>query len=210
MRNSFLLFEVFAASILLIPFWTVALKKTSNVDEYTMENQRTHMRQNYVLQGSDDNRDDNFGIAYARSYNSDESDELPALIVDYANMIRNDIVLLDNSVETRTRKRGNVKVENYNGDHQTPCSCEQESGDVLILGEDYVPSYIETIKCNTGLCLPPYSCQRRVYNITVLKRKKYGEKSMEELPDDLRKRWIAVKKPVSVACLCTVDIREHY
>lgn len=54
------------------------------------------------------------GLAYATDpLGANEPEELPAMIVDYANMIRNDIILLDNSVETRTRKRGNIKVEKY-------------------------------------------------------------------------------------------------
>ncbi|CAK1553658.1 unnamed protein product [Leptosia nina] len=155
---------------------TVALKKTSN--EFMVENKRTHMRQNYFVQSAlnDENPDDRYGIAYtAESLNPTSPEELPALIVDYANMIRNDIILLDNSVETRTRKRGNVKVENYNnnGHREVPCNCEQGG-------------------------------------ITVLKRKKYGDRSMEDLPEDLGKRWVAVKKPITVACFCSADYREQY
>lgn len=82
-----------------------------------VENQRTRMRQNYVLQRAlkDDVDNDKIGVTYVTEpFNPNTNpEELPALIVDYANMIRNDIILLDNSVETRTRKRGNIKVEKY-------------------------------------------------------------------------------------------------
>lgn len=97
---------------------TMASKK-SNFDELMVENQRTHMRQNYVVQrGLNDDvpEFDNIGVAYATGSLGPHSDpeELPALIVDYANMIRDDIILLDNSIETRTRKRGNIKMKKFN------------------------------------------------------------------------------------------------
>lgn len=95
---------------------SLAFKKTSNVDEFMVENQRTRMRQNYVLQRALNNDvDDKIGVTYVTEPLNPNTnpEELPALIVDYANMIRNDIILLDNSVETRTRKRGNIKVEKY-------------------------------------------------------------------------------------------------
>ncbi|CAH2107439.1 unnamed protein product [Euphydryas editha] len=45
--------------------------------------------------------------------------------------------------------------------------------------------------------------------ITVLKRKKHtNEESQDELPDDLFKRWVALKKPVTVGCMCTRDYRD--
>lgn len=99
---------------LLVPI--IAFKKTSNVDQFMVENQRTRMRQNYIMQRAlDSDNDDKFDVTYVKAplVNNNNPEELPALIVDYANMIRNDIILLDNSVETRTRKRGNIKVEKY-------------------------------------------------------------------------------------------------
>ncbi|CAH2075237.1 unnamed protein product, partial [Iphiclides podalirius] len=74
--------------------------------------------------------DDDSSIPYSTDYSDTESnpEELPSMIVDYANMIRNDIILLDNSVETRTRKRGNIKVEKHNqAILDPPCSCVQMS-----------------------------------------------------------------------------------
>ncbi|CAG9560376.1 unnamed protein product [Danaus chrysippus] len=141
---------------LLLPI--LAFKKTSNVDQFLVENQRTRLRQNYIMQRAlDSDNDDKFDITYVKAplVNKNNPEELPALIVDYANMIRNDIILLDNSVETRTRKRGNIKVEKY--------------------------------------------------DITVLKRRRHNDKSVEELPDELKSRWVAVKKPVTIGCVCTRD-----
>lgn len=92
----------------------VAMRKIPDVDKFMIENQRTrtHTRQNYVVQRERDDEMsggmDNVGPAYVTEPldpDANPDEELPALIVDYANMIRNDIILLDNSVETRTRKR---------------------------------------------------------------------------------------------------------
>lgn len=98
----------------------VAMSKIPDVDEFLIENQRTrtHTRQGYVFQREHDDEMSggikNAGPAYvAEPLDPDANpEELPALIVDYANMIRNNIILLDNSVETRTRKRGNVRHKN--------------------------------------------------------------------------------------------------
>lgn len=95
----------------------VAMSRIPNVDEFLIENQRTrtHTRQDYVIQREYDDEMSggikNAGPAYvAEPLDPDANpEELPALIVDYANMIRNNVILLDKSVETRTRKRGNVK-----------------------------------------------------------------------------------------------------
>lgn len=105
--------------LLIIPIITpkvLAMRKIPDVDEFMIENQRTktHTRQNYVVQRERDDEIsggmDIVGPAYVTETldPGENPEELPALIVDYANMIRNDIILLDNSVETRTRKRGNV------------------------------------------------------------------------------------------------------
>lgn len=97
----------------------MALKKPSYVDQFMMEGHRTHKRKNYMVQrardkeimGSLDN-----GVAYDLEPFGPERnpEELSAFIEDYANMIRNDVILPDKSVETRTRKRGNIKVKKYN------------------------------------------------------------------------------------------------
>ncbi|XP_063532016.1 prothoracicotropic hormone-like [Cydia strobilella] len=78
--------------------------KQSDLDAY-MVDARSDLR-NYVV-----------GLDYPGDYgpepDRDRPAPLPEFIVDYANMIRNDIILLDNSVETRTRKRGNIKVKKH-------------------------------------------------------------------------------------------------
>lgn len=80
-----------------------------------LEDQRTRKRKNYVVRLARDSEllgnSGNMGTNYDMdSIQPDpaNSEELSAFIVDYANMIRNDVVLLDKSVETRTRKRGKV------------------------------------------------------------------------------------------------------
>ncbi|XP_046960605.1 prothoracicotropic hormone-like [Vanessa cardui] len=178
-RLSLLLFQTCAAALITIQLSvpTLAFKKTSNIDEFMVQNQRTRMRQNYVLQRAlnNDMDDAELGVTYVTEPfdPNANTEELPAFIVDYANMIRNDIILLDNSVETRTR-RGNIKREQYGqGDGKDiPCSCEEET-------------------------------------ITVLKRKRNtDEESQDELPDDLMKRWVAVKKLVTVGCMCIRDYTD--
>lgn len=93
------------------------MKRTTDLEDYLIGEQKTRRRQNYVEQmGLENELFDNVndvGPTYdAISSDPDRSKNLPSFIVDYANMIRNDIILLDNSVETRTRKRGNIKVHN--------------------------------------------------------------------------------------------------
>nr|XP_026485808.1 prothoracicotropic hormone-like [Vanessa tameamea] len=215
-RLSLLLFQTCAAALITIQLSipTNAFKKTSNIDEFMVQNQRTRMRQNYVLQRAlnNDMDDAELGVTYVTEpfAPNANTEELPAFIVDYANMIRNDIILLDNSVETRTR-RGNIKREQYGqGDGKDiPCSCEEETKKPIILGDDYFPRSIETRICNKSLCPSPYGCHKRVHNITVLKRKRNtDEESQDELPDDLMKRWVAVKKLVTVGCMCIRDYTD--
>ncbi|VVC96478.1 unnamed protein product [Leptidea sinapis] len=183
-----------------------ALKKTSNIDEYTVENQRTHMRQNYVVQRrSDEDQDrDSKAVMYPPETFPPNSnpEELPAVIVDYANMIRNDIILLDNSVETRTRKRGNIKVEKYN--------TYRAATELLYLGEDFIPSSIETRRCQRDRCSFPFVCHRRLYNITLLKRNYTNEYSSEELPPEIARKWVAIQKPITIACFCSKNKREKF
>lgn len=118
-RLLLLVFQTCSAALISIqPFVPIIdSKKTSNVDEFMVENQRTQMRQNYFLQRA---LNGDMDIAELRTpYESESFDPninregLPEFILDHANMIRNDIILLDNSVETRTRKRGNIKVKKY-------------------------------------------------------------------------------------------------
>lgn len=98
----------------------MALKKTTNLDEYMVENRRTHKRQNYFLQKAHENaflmNNKDSGFPYEiEPFSSDGSpEELSALMEDYANMFKNDVVLLDDSIETRTSKRGNFKLKDYN------------------------------------------------------------------------------------------------
>ncbi|XP_072941113.1 prothoracicotropic hormone-like isoform X2 [Epargyreus clarus] len=195
-----------------------AFKKSPNVNEYTVKNHRTRMRQNYIVQAAtnnevSDNADD-LGVTYgSESFEPDTSpEELPDLIVDYANMIRNDIILLDNSVQTRTTKRGNIETEKrYEGLQEVPCTCEEDNKKLLLLGDDYVPRMLETKNCNEKLCPSPYSCRTRYHNVTVLRRKKNNELAQEvqeELPGDLAKKWVALKKSVIVGCLCSRNYIE--
>lgn len=94
------------------------MKRPSKVNEFTVEDQRTRKRKNYVIQlGRDNEGSGNSDVATnyeteALQYETNP-EELSAFIVDYANMIRNDVILLDNSVETRTQKRGNIKVKKF-------------------------------------------------------------------------------------------------
>ncbi|CAK1604122.1 unnamed protein product [Parnassius mnemosyne] len=191
-----------------------ALKKPSDINEFTVEDQKTHRRQNYVMARAMDEGmpgNDDIGVAYTTDYFDVESspEELPSFIVDYANMIKNDIILLDNSVETRTRKRGNIKVEKYKrGPLDFPCSCEHmyHSKETIDLGEEYFPRFIETKNCSKRLCPTSYNCQKNLYNITILKKTGYpNEVSPVEVPRELKHRWVAIRLPVTTGCICARD-----
>ncbi|XP_048485109.1 prothoracicotropic hormone-like isoform X3 [Plutella xylostella] len=192
---------------LALPLTRVQAKQ--NTDEYLVEDQRTHMRkQNYVRQQRGFEKGalaDGLGVAYTVESYDPESDEIPTLIFDYANMIRNDIILLDNSVETRTRKRGDTKVKKYNeAVMDPPCSCEYNKR-LKDLGEGFFPRFVEERNCTTKLCSPNYSCQPSLYELTVLKEKENYDRSSLNMPKSLAHMYVALKKPVTVACLCTSD-----
>ncbi|XP_037978307.2 prothoracicotropic hormone-like isoform X1 [Plutella xylostella] len=214
---------------LALPLTRVQAKQ--NTDEYLVEDQRTHMRkQNYVRQQRGFEKGalaDGLGVAYTVESYDPESDEIPTLIFDYANMIRNDIILLDNSVETRTRKRGDTKVKKYNeAVMDPPCSCEYNVSKCAVdlncvihllelkltlqkrlkdLGEGFFPRFVEERNCTTKLCSPNYSCQPSLYELTVLKEKENYDRSSLNMPKSLAHMYVALKKPVTVACLCTSD-----
>nr|AAP41131.1 prothoracicotropic hormone [Helicoverpa armigera]AAV41398.1 prothoracicotropic hormone [Helicoverpa armigera]WGD18941.1 prothoracicotropic hormone [Helicoverpa armigera] len=195
----------------------VMAMKHSNVDEYMLEDQRTRKRKNYVVRLARDSeilgKPGNVGTNYdTDSFQLEPAnpDELSAFIVDYANMIRNDVILLDKSVETRTRKRGNIKVEKYNNQAlpDPPCACKF-SPNRTDLGENTYPRYIETRNCSQARqqsCRPPYVCRENYYNITIIRRKEFqNQATLEDIPHDLKFRWVAENYPVSVGCVCTRD-----
>ncbi|KAL4710535.1 hypothetical protein ACJJTC_008937 [Scirpophaga incertulas] len=190
----------------------IALKHAADVNEYTIGEQRTRRRQNYVEQMALENElfdnTDDAGPPYdSKPFElDDKKEDLPALIVDYANLIRNDIILLDNSVETRTRKRGNVKVEKHSqAIPDVPCSCEY-SKHTIDLGESRYPRFLENRTCSKEMCRPPYRCVPHIYELTILKKKiSTMEHSVIEIPIDLKRRWIAEKKSITIGCMCTRD-----
>ncbi|XP_049865971.1 prothoracicotropic hormone-like [Pectinophora gossypiella] len=196
---------------------TLAIRITPNVDEFMIENQRTRTRtrQNYVVQALDDdisaNLDNLVPAPVAEAFEPETNpEELTAQIVDYANMIRNDIIFLDNSVETTTRKRGNIKKKNY-GTPDPPCNCESER-DVINLGDNYYPTRVENRKCLEGSCPPPYHCKPNYYSITVLKLKRSllrKEESTVALPSDFHHRWVAHKMNVTTSCVCAKKNDEN-
>ncbi|KAF9414956.1 hypothetical protein HW555_007223 [Spodoptera exigua] len=191
--------------------------KNSNVDEYMLEDQRTRKRKNYVVRLARDSEilgnSGNLGTNYdTDSFQPDPTnpEELSAFIVDYANMIRNDVILLDKSVETRTRKRGNIQVKKYNNQAlpDPPCTCNFSRA-IEDFGENTYPRFVETRNCSQArqlACHRPYVCRENYYNLTVLKRREYQHQiSSIDLPSDLKFRWIAEYRPVSVGCVCTRD-----
>ncbi|XP_041976705.1 prothoracicotropic hormone-like [Aricia agestis] len=194
---------------LLVPI--LATRKPSHTDRFLVENHRTRRKENYVLERALTSGVDNDSpaLSYSEPLDSNgNTDELPAFIVDYANMIRNDIILLDNSVETRTRKRGNVMIQRPDKEtaFEGRCTCEQEERQLKVLGDNYIPKTVEETKCNSSLCVFPYGCKERHHYITVLKaRNSLNEESKEDLPKYF-KNWVAIKTAVVVGCFC---VREH-
>ncbi|XP_026328329.1 prothoracicotropic hormone-like [Hyposmocoma kahamanoa] len=210
--------------LLIIQIFTpkvVAMRKLPDADEFMIENQRTrtHTRQNYVFQRDRDEEMsggmENTGPAYVTEpLDPDPNpEELPALIVDYANMIRNDIILLDNSVETRTRKRGNVRSKYDDREIMglPPCSCESHSKEINLIekyGTSVYPSTLKTTQCNDTMCSTGYRCKRTYYNVIVLKKKtRSNEKGDDKLPDDFT-LWVALKEKITTGCSCIVGGSE--
>ncbi|XP_075971113.1 prothoracicotropic hormone-like [Anticarsia gemmatalis] len=207
-------FGFFVFIQLLVPK-VMALKRSSNVNEFMLEDQRTRKRKNYVVKIARDNRDSemlgstDLGPSYdTEPFQSDSKpEELSAFIVDYANMIRNDVILLDNSVETRTRKRGNIKVKKFNqAIPDPPCNCESVRNK-RDFGENVYPRNIEIVSCSSRQqhCLPPYVCKENMYNITIIRRRTLSRHDSLELPGDLKTRWFAEHLPISVGCICARD-----
>ncbi|XP_063379585.1 prothoracicotropic hormone-like [Cydia fagiglandana] len=185
--------------------------KRTDVDAYVVD-ARSDLR-NYVV-----------GLDYLGDYGPepDRPAPLPEFIVDYANMIRNDIILLDNSVETRTRKRGNIKVKKHSNHaiSNVPCNCERSYAsdnyqdhyvnlsDALGMALWY-PQKVRNLTCDDTKCTKPYWCQKIIYNLTVLK----GSNSKEEreragqlyadLPNELKYKWVPRLVPIVAGCLCT-------
>ncbi|XP_063839590.1 prothoracicotropic hormone isoform X1 [Ostrinia nubilalis] len=185
----------------------LAMKRTSDIEEYMIGEQRTRKRQNYVEKMGIENEFfenvDEVGPSYDTKLVESSKEQLPAFILDYANMIRNDIILLDNSVETRTRKRGNIKVEKHNhAVPDPPCNCEHNK-DIIDLGEDYYPRFVENRTCSKQMCSDFYMCQSNLYELTVLKKRISMQESQVDLPSDLRHRWVAEKQIVTIGCVCT-------
>ncbi|XP_047986301.1 zinc finger protein 677-like isoform X2 [Leguminivora glycinivorella] len=174
-----------------------ASAKRSDMDAY-MVDARTDLH-NYVV-----------GIDYPVDYpEPDRPAPLPEFIVDYANMIRNDIILLDNSVETRTRKRGNIKVKkhtNYESDNYLDHYVNLSDALGMAL---WYPQKVRNLTCDDSKCTKPYRCQKIIYNLTVLK----GSNSKEEreragqlyadLPNELKYKWVPRVLPIVAGCLCT-------
>ncbi|KAJ8732117.1 hypothetical protein PYW08_014847 [Mythimna loreyi] len=188
--------------------------KNSNVDEYMLEDQRTRKRKNYVVRLARDSEilgnSGNIGTSYdTDSIQPDAAnpEELSAFIVDYANMIRNDVVLLDKSVETRTRKRGNIKVGKHHNQAipDPPCACNPNKT-TEDWGENTFPRHVDTYTCSKEACPWPYQCTENIYNLTVIKRKEMPHQFSEfELPPELQRKWVGEYRPISVGCVCARD-----
>ncbi|KAJ0179954.1 hypothetical protein K1T71_004545 [Dendrolimus kikuchii] len=198
----------------------MALKKTSNLDQYMVEDRRSHKRQNYFLQKARENEflgnNNDIGVPYEiEPFSLEPSpEELSAFIVDYANMFRNDVILLDNSVETRTSKKGNIKVKKYNqAIDDPPCTCNY-SKSIKDLGESAFPRFVETRNCNQiqKTCVLPNVCRESLYNLTIIRRRESIKRSRPDsdnpIPDDLRYRWTREYQPVSVGCICMRDYSD--
>nr|AAR23822.1 prothoracicotropic hormone preproprotein [Antheraea yamamai] len=191
---------------------TMAMKSTRNIHEFMIEDQRTRKKHNYMFQRDRNNdilRNKNNGLMY--DMESLEIDSIPEdysnLVMDYANMKKNDVFLLDNSIETRTRKRGNIKRQNI---PDPPCSCEY-TNETVDFGENAFPRHVESRNCSElrqSSCLFPYVCKETLYDISVLKRRQSTTQPSEKVPNELKFRWIAEKWQISVGCVCTRDYRD--
>nr|QMS43300.1 prothoracicotropic hormone [Grapholita molesta] len=205
-----------------------ASAKRSDVDEYTVD-ARTDLH-NYVFgldypavdyPAVDHTALDYPAVEYpAVDREPDRPAPLPEFIVDYANMIRNDIILLDNSVETRTRKRGNIKVKKHSNHAMSavPCNCARtyanyhdydvDLSDALGVAGWY-PKRVKNLTCDETKCTKPYRCQKIMYNLTVLKRSDSQEEKeragqlFKDMANELKFKWVPQIVPVVAGCLCT-------
>lgn len=191
----------------------VAMKSTRNIDEFMIEDQRTRKKYDYMFQRARNNdmlrNNNNNGPVYdMESYDLDSNpEEFSNLMMDYVNMKKNDVILLDDSTETRTRKRGNVKRQNI---PDPPCSCTY-TNKTKDFGENAFPRFVEIRNCSElqqQSCLLPYVCKETLYNINILKRRQTTTQHSEKVPNELKYRWIAEKWQVSVGCVCTRDYRD--
>ncbi|XP_060800900.1 prothoracicotropic hormone [Amyelois transitella] len=188
------------------------LRRTSDIDEYMIRDQKTRRRQNYIEESAleKDLFENINDILPLKQFDPDETEEQPSLTVDYANMIRNDIILLDNSVETRTRKRGNIKVEKNNQalpDFDCNCEIDNKPQD---LGVNAFPRFIQNKTCSEQKCHPAYLCQPSIYYFKILKRKERKSQKQEpqlerQIPEELKHRFVIEEHPVITACICTRD-----
>ncbi|CAB3242867.1 unnamed protein product [Arctia plantaginis] len=153
----------------------------------------------------------NLGTDYdSETFQSDTTPEdLSAFIADHANMIRDDVILLDDSVETRTRKRGNIKMKKLNQViPDPPCNCEvhRETED---FGANSYPRYVETRNCSEvqQFCRPPYICKENLYELTIIRRREahadYLLEYPNNLPNEWKFKWISEKRNITVGCDCT-------
>ncbi|XP_063546956.1 prothoracicotropic hormone-like [Cydia strobilella] len=177
--------------------WLPRVAKRSNVDLL-----------NYVV-----------GLDYPFDYDPAPLPEFIVDLTDYANMIKNDVILLDNS---RTMKRGNNKVKNKKNHaiSNVPCNCERRYAsdnyqdhyvnlsDALGMAVWY-PQKVRNLTCDDSKCTKPFGCQKIMYNLTILK----GSTSLEEreragqlyadLPNELKYKWVPQQIPIVAGCLCT-------
>nr|AAA29964.1 prothoracicotropic hormone [Samia cynthia] len=194
---------------------TMAMRNTRNIDEFMIEDQRTRKKHNYVLQRPRNNellRKKNYDLMYNMEASDLDSnpEEFSNLLLDYDNMKKNNVVLLDNSIETRTRKRGDLRREKHNQAIQDPpCSCGYTQT-LLDFGKNAFPRHVVTRNCSDQQqsCLFPYVCKETLYDVNILKRRETSTQISEEVPRELKFRWIGEKWQISVGCMCTRDYRN--
>lgn len=119
---------------------------------------------------------------------------------------------LDETSATPPR-RGGIQRGNRGRRHdgaKKPWGCESRM-EWLDLGEDRFPRYLRTVRCMGEACwFTHFQCKGRAFTVNVLRRVAAlpacggdGRTSSENLPDDLREKWVFEERAVTFCCDCT-------
>lgn len=108
----------------------------------------------------------------------------------------------------------NVHRQRRHDDNKKPWGCESRM-EWLDLGEDRFPRYLRTVRCKGEACwFTHFQCKGRAFTVNVLRRVtaqpacEGGHASAENLPQDLREKWIFEERAVTFCCDCTAATIE--
>ncbi|XP_050045955.2 protein trunk [Dermacentor andersoni] len=112
-------------------------------------------------------------------------------------------------------QRGNSHRGRRHDGVKKPWGCESRM-EWLDLGEDRFPRYLRTVRCMGEACwFTHFQCKGRAFTVNVLKRVAAqpacggeGRTSPENLPGDLREKWVFEERAVTFCCDCTATSED--